>query len=165
LRYDVEIDHQLVDLLLHRKVPISDNQIREQLRKSGKQFSKPTYISHKKNLMASDHIRSVDNRVRGTEVKYCATEKAQEEEKLGILRFPLSSSDNLFPEAEKQLRSYFGVLFHACGSHGHVYTESNILFTKFVNRLSLSRNDLRTSDKDPRVPRESILFTSFCYNI
>ena len=160
LKYDVEIDYQIVNLLLHRKVSTSHNQIREHLRKSGKKISKPTHISHKKNLIASDHIRSSDNSIRGTEVKYCATEKAQEEEKLGILRFPFHSSDNRFPEAEKQLRSYFGVLFHACRSHSHVYTESNILFTNFVNRLSLSENDLRISDKDPRVPREGYPYSN-----
>jgi len=34
------------------------------------------------------------------------------------------------------------------------------LFTNFVNRLSLSENDLRISDKDPRVPREGYPYSN-----
>src|ERR1700737_1453377 len=111
MRRDDEIDRYIVGLLLDKQKPVPDAEICEYICKSYKKIYPTTYSSHKKKLMSRNIIERFENGVRGA-VEYGITEDAKQQQNLGILRFD-SNADGTLSKEEKQLKSFFLVLFHA----------------------------------------------------
>ena len=111
MRRDDEIDRCIVGLLLDKQKPVPDAEICEHICKSYKKIYPTTYSSHKKKLMSRNIIERFENGVRGA-VEYSMTEDAKQLQKIGILRFD-SNADGTLSQEEKQLKSFFLVIFHA----------------------------------------------------